>query len=249
MVQPDQTRDPVERLAVEIRRMQARITTLERGGLRIPILDADPAADDPTTLWMFNDGRLRGRDAEGRVREWATTTPGATTSGDPKPAVLTPHLHATVYSATGLQCYCPVHGKEDPLYFGQESSTHGERLVMVFLDDATIRADLAGATVQQVEMSARTLQAFGAAGVDIAWGAHAEAAEPATYKQKYEAVWTDHWPQVGGDDWRTMPNWFGVSLRDDVIRGLVVNQPSTSNLYFGRLDSTLSLRITYTHAH
>lgn len=246
MVQPDQTRDPVARLATELRWMKHRLKQLERGSLVVPVLDEDPDADDPTNLWLLNDGRLRGRDAEGRIREWVATAPGSSTSSDPKPAVLTPHLHQQTYEATDSACYCPVHGVEDPLYFGRVNATHGERRVMFMLPDTT--ADLAGASIQRVELSVRTLEAHQTQ-VEIAWGAHDEAALGGTYHQRYEDVWRDTWPEVGGDEWRPMPRWFGEALRDSTITGLVVNQPSTSPAYYGRLDTALSLRITYTHAH
>lgn len=364
MVQPDQTRDPVKRLAVEIKRLQQRITTLEQGGFRIPILDADPVAADPTSMWMFNDGRLRARDASDRLREWGpmhsfalqmtgawptavpgptsgtaftlsaggtlrgiaiasgfstlsstpitvqvyidgtlvatsqlnnsvstgvhlTTNaaafaialdagvhylyfrqtsgtsnagdfgaafgvispdPGAALTSDPKPVVPTPHQHQVVYAPLDATCFCPVHGVEDDLYFGDLDATHGERLLMFTFDWATIQSDLAGATIDAVELDAGTLEAFGPQ-VQIAWGGHAEATMPAVYHQVYEDVWRDTWPQVGGFGWRTMPQWFGKSLRDGVITGLVVNQPSTSAAFYGRLDPDVSLRITYSHAH
>ncbi len=226
--------------------MQARLDALERWGFRVPILDDDPSVDDPINLWMFNDGRLRGRDADGTIRQWTNDTPGSSTSANPKPAVLTPHLHQTTWAASDSQDYCPVHGLETPLYFGQYDATHGERLVMFLLPD--IATELTGASIRQVELQAKTLDA-NQAQVEIAWGGHAETSLGGTYHQQYEDVWRDTWPQVGGDTWRTMPNWFGEALRDGDITGLVVNQPSTSKAYYGRLDSVLNLRITYTHAH
>lgn len=226
--------------------MRQRVETLERWGFRVPVLDEDPAATEPINLWMFNDGRLRGRDADGTIREWQGNAPGSSTSSNPKPAVQTPHLHQTAWAATDSQCFCPVHGLEDPLYFGELDATHGERLVMFLLPN--IATELSGATVQQVELQARTLDAYQAQ-VEIAWGGHAESALGASYHQQYEDVWRDTWPQVGGDTWRIMPRWFGEALRDGDITGLVVNQPSTSKSFYGRLDTALSIRITYSHAH
>jgi hypothetical protein len=249
MVQPDQTRDPVARLAAELNRLRQRVKAMEDGGLKVPILDEDPSADDPTNLWLFNDGRLRGRDASGNIREWVPTAPGSSTSGTPKPPTLTPHLHATTYAATDAAAFCPEHGVELELNFGFLSPAHNERLVMVIFDDATIRADLAGATIHGIEISARTLDSYLVDGVEIAWGGHNESALPGAYSQQYEDVWRDTWPRIGGEEYREMPRWFGRALRDDDIRGLVINQPSTAQSYAGRLDPAVSLRITYSHAH
>ena len=247
----DQTGDPVRRLAARLLRLDSRLAAVERRGSFLPVLDADPASPQPGQVWMLNDGRLRGVNADGDLIEWTNaTTPGGSTSTNLKPAASRPHQHQSTYSATDAACYCPVHGKESQLFYGQIDSTHGERRVMFAFDSATIRSDLNGATVRKVEMKVRNLHSHGNGGVDIHWGGH-RADDPlaATYSAAYRDVWSDRWPRVGGDDWREMPQWFGRAFRDDLIRGLTIDQPSSSLGFYGLIHSALDLRVTYTHKH
>jgi len=299
----DQVPGVVARLKARLDRFESRIAALERRGLVIPVLDEDPADEDPTNLWLLNDGRLRARDAEGRIREWVPTvdarpllptfaadpavatgwrfwlrgsdaalrarlandtvvtfTPSAggsaadggtgstgnRVSTDPKPAHSQQRVHREVYSATDAKCYCPVHGVEGPLYYGRYSSTHGERRVMFDLPDATIRSDLDGAVVRKAELRVRNLHSYQNSGVDIHFGGHKSGSLPGSFSQSYNNVWSGHWPKVGGDTWREIPKWFGQALRDDKIRGLTIDQPSTSVSYYGLVHAGLDLRITYT---
>lgn len=83
----DQTGDPVEQLVAHIRGLEDRIRALEEPGFRIPVLDADPDTDDPTNLWFLEDGRLRGRTADGTLHEFVSVTssrpPVPTFASDP----------------------------------------------------------------------------------------------------------------------------------------------------------------------
>lgn len=74
MTELDQTASNVAKFMAMIRAIGNRITTLERRGARIPILDDDPDPGDYTNLWMLNDGRLRGRNADGTVFEYLPST-------------------------------------------------------------------------------------------------------------------------------------------------------------------------------
>ena len=73
MTQPDQTTSSVDKFMAMIRAVSRRVQALERRGMRIPILDADPDAGDYTNIWMLNDGRLRARNADGTVFEYVPT--------------------------------------------------------------------------------------------------------------------------------------------------------------------------------
>lgn len=307
MTYQDQLPDPVARLAAKIDRLKDRIAALERRGLVIPVLDADPEVGDPTTIWLLNDGRLRAKDAEGRTHEWVPTvdqgykiktlssnpaastgidfwldggsrelrarlgsgvvarfapinagtssegggsSQGSGTSSDPKPTATRSHQHRQTWGATNAASYCPVHGRENrDLYYGRWSSTHGERRVMFTFNDSDIRSTLSGATIRKVEMKVRNLHAYSNGGINIHWGAHNSSALDASFHQRFRNVWKDHWPKVGGDVWRTMPDWFGRAFRDGTIRGLTIDQPSTSVSYYGLVASGLDLRITYSHKH
>lgn len=306
MTFPDQTTDPEAKLVAWLRRLENRVTALERRGLVIPIVDVDPDDTLPGEIWMLEDGRLRTRNAGGDLKEWPDVTalrpalptfatdPAASTgwrmwlrgsdgqlrvrqandavrtfdptttaaSGDggtgstgsgtstvSKPATGRTHTHRQVWTANGTGCYCPVHGRESRLYYGRWDGTHGERRLMFGFDDAAIRTALSGASIRVVEMRVQNLHANLNSGVYIHWGGHNQATLDASFHQRYRDVWKAHWPKVGGDVWRTMPAWFGTAFRDNKIKGLTVDQSSTSRTLYGQLATGLDLRITYSHKH
>lgn len=269
---------------------------------RIPILDADPDADDPTNLWAFDDGRVRFRGSDGTVHElepgfgmltlasapaastginvyhhassdtlrvrrpdgtWAVynpstvsaqtgqTAPGSTTTQN-KQADSQPTTKRKTYSASWGRAFNDVRGPEDAgnLYYGRWDSTWGERRIMLGLPDAAIRADLAGASIQKVELHLRNVDSYAFAGIEIYFGGHNQSAKPGSYSSVREQIFHDHWPHSGtGATWRGGSGditWFGKKLRDNVIKGITVNQPSGSRSYYGQLDwSSFQLRITY----
>lgn len=256
-----QARLAQQRASAQLAEKLAGIATAAKAnrstGFRIPELDADPAADDPTNVWVLADGRFRIRTLDGIVHEFkdvASTggTTGGTTSTKPKPADPVPKKYRKSYAATWGRAFCPQHGAESggSLNYGNYSgsSAHGFRRIMLGFDDAAIRADLAGATIRSVELSVRNDHAFLNSGVDIVWGAHNRATVPGSYSAVRRGVYRGHWPKVGyGPTWRTVPDWYGAALRDNAIKGLTVDQPSSSDAYYGALDwSSARLRVTYT---
>jgi hypothetical protein len=298
---PDESTDPSRQFAAYLSRLEARIAKLEAANI-VPVLDADPADDDPTNMWMLNDGRLRARTADGVVVEFRpvsqqayvptlsadptiasgiklwflttgalrgrlandvvvavtgtqgqssgnTTAPPPTTTV-PKPAPVVVKQYQKIYTADDTACYCPAHGVESALYYGAFSgSAHPERRLMFGFPDATIRADLSGATIRSVSLRVKNLHSWPNSGVDIYWGAHNVATLGATFSQGFKPFWHSHWPKVGGDTWRAMGSaglWIGNAFRDNRIKGLTVDQPSTSNSFYGQLHPGLDLAITYT---
>jgi hypothetical protein len=69
MTQRDQVATGLERLSALLLRMSDRLSTLEKRGTRIPVVDDDPNAGEYGNIWQFNDGRLCWRDADGDVHE------------------------------------------------------------------------------------------------------------------------------------------------------------------------------------
>lgn len=76
--------DAQERVEAAARRAQDQLAELiwrvreesrqgRTQGFAIPTLDDDPPAGDPTTIWRFEDGRLRVRRADGGVDEFVPT--------------------------------------------------------------------------------------------------------------------------------------------------------------------------------
>lgn len=300
-----------EDMARILRRIRDEARANRTQGFDIPTLDADPAADDPTTIWRFEDGRLRVRRADGGVDEFVptldtrprvpsfTSTPsvgsgwrmwmnptngrlqvrladdtivtfypdaGAGSGGDGgtgtsggsttktlKPADPRPHRHTKTYSASWSSAFCATHGKEGggQLYYGYYPGSHGERKIMLGLPDATIRADLSGATIRKVEFQMRNTHAYLNGGVDVSFGAHAKSSEPGSYSSVRERVVSRHWPKSGyGEAWRDVPDWFGERLKSGAIAGITINQPSSAIGYYGQMDpSSFRLRVTFTHSH
>lgn len=305
MTQPEQNTSSVVRLGAYISNLTRRVTTLERRGLRIPILDADPPPGDYTNIWLLQDGRLRIRNATGDVVEFVPATdyrpalptfasdpavstgwrmwlngstgalkarlasdtvktysadgaggssdggtpaPGSGTSTVPKPAVVRRYTHVSTFSADDANCYCPIHGLEGALYYGRFSSTHNERRLMFGFDATAIRnAITAQGWIYKVEMRVTNLHSYANSGINIYWGGHNVDNLGGSFSQRYARVWASKWPKVGGRTWRTMPIWFGTAFRDGLIRGLTVDQPSSSISYYGLLKSDLQIRITYTN--
>lgn len=300
MTFPDETTDATRQHAAWLQRLEQRVAKLEAGFI-IPVLDADPEDEDPTNLWLLNDGRMRGRTADGVIVEYrphtmpfvptvsadpsiasniklwfmqngqlrgrlandvvvnVSASAGAgsgnspappPTSGTPKPPVTVIKQYRSYYAADDSACYCTTHGVESSLYYGRFSgSAHGERRVMFGFNDAAIRADLLGATIRSVQLRVKNLHAWPNSGVDIYWGAHNVGALGASWSQSYAPYWHSHWPKVGGDTWRSMGAaglWTGNAFRDNRIKGLTIDQPSTSNSFYGQVHPGLDLAITYT---
>jgi hypothetical protein len=242
------------RMARTLRRFRDDARQSRSQGLVIPTLDADPPTDDPTVMWRFEDGRLRVRRADGGVDEFTPVgysgSTGTGSSGTPKPVDPEVKERVKTYSATWGRSMCPQHGPESgsALYYGLYAAQyHGQRRVMLGFDDATIRADLAGSTIRKVELRFHNTHAYYNNGVDVRIGGHKKDTPPGGYSSVRERVFTGHWPKTGGDTWKRVPDWFGRSLRDDVIRGLTINQGTDAVAFYGAMSwGSAKLRITYT---
>lgn len=185
----------------------------------------------------------------------AGVSAGAVTSAQAKVADPMPHVHRTEWAPVWGRTICPAHGVETGavLAYGDNNSVHGERQIMLGFDHAAIATALAGAEITDVELSVLNQDAVGTS-VDLHWGGHNVSAAPAAYSSVRVSAFVDTWPRNGyGDTWRGGRGditWFGRALRDDQIKGLVVDQPSAAPSLHGMLDwATTRLRITYNHAH
>jgi hypothetical protein len=308
MTFPDQAVTSIARLAAFLRRLSDRLDSLEKRGTRIPVLDVDPPAGEYGNIWLFNNGRLHVRDADGVVHEFVpsvdyrpvlptfasdpavstgwrmwlvggtgalrarlsndtvktfsadaaggasdggTPPPPPTTSPTPKPPVVRRVTHVSTFAADDSACYCPIHGVENTLYYGQWSSTHGERRCMFGFDATAIRAALTSqAEILKVEIIATNLHSNLNSGVDVRWGAHNVDTLGASWAQTYAGVWIGHWPKVGGRTWRNMGQagkWLGYQFRDGNVRGLTIDQPSPSSIYYGQMRGDIQLRFTYSN--
>lgn len=249
-----------DRLAVKLRGIAEQARNTRSTGLHVPIMDADPADDDPTNLWLLEDGRLRARTADGTIHEYTPDgadtpgggdTTGGGTSTKPKPADTAPRRFQKTYAATWGRTYCATHGVETGgnLRYGTfPGSAHGMRRIMFGFNDSAIRSDLSGATIRKVELSMRNTDSWYHSGISIRWGAHNRSAAPSGFSAVRAGIYTGSWPEAGyGATWRNVTTWIGKALRDNDIKGLTVVQPTAGATHYGELDwSSLRLRITYT---
>lgn len=233
-----------DRLAGVLSKLAGQASVVRSTGFRIPILDADPDADDPTNLWMLEDGRLRGRTAGGVIKEWAAVgSPGGTTTGTPKPVDPAPQRIYHTYKANWARMFCENHGAEDypaHVQYGWGGTKHNERKVMLGFDDAQIRTDFAGATIKQVQLRMLNTDSAYSSGVTLRWGAHNQDTAPGSYSATRFDAWRGNWPQSGwgggAGHWRTIPAWFGNAFRDNQIKGMTINQPNRSRAWWGEME-------------
>lgn len=76
---------PRGRLLQVVKNLAARVKQLENGGLYIPCYTQDPAAsDNRSNIWVLSDGRLRLRQRDGSIVEYAPVgSPGSSNSANP----------------------------------------------------------------------------------------------------------------------------------------------------------------------
>lgn len=241
-------------------------------GPTIPTLTATPATSTGIDVWIVNgSNNLRVRLSDGTIATYLSNTAAAvpnppasawttqlTSSTVAKPTDAALNSYRKVYVGTWAQMFYGDGGQAsswgaDYFAFGwkQSFSTYlgwGQLRTMIGFDSATIRADLAGATVQQVELYLNMTDAYGN-DVLAHIGGHTYSAAPNSYdpsvRDKSRGRWGAH-----ESAYRNLDTYFGNSLRDDVIRGLVIDQQSTSYSSYGQARGPSSdgpkLRISYT---
>lgn len=217
--------------------------------VRIPVLEADPPFSQGINLWMDPNGNLRSYGPDETKYQYgktAVTAASGSFPADPQPETL-----QKAYATDWGQTYCDVHGVETGtpgVWYGDSvDGAHRGRKIMLGLPDATIRSDLAGATIQRVELTAANLDAA-ASNVFLHWGLHNEDTAPSVYSAMRKDAYLDYWPRAGpgAAPWRVVHNAFGEWLRDNVAKGLTIDQPNGSG-NSGLLDWTsVQIRITYT---
>lgn len=240
-----------DQLAAALRRINDRASLSRTPGLQLPIFDDNPPADDPTTLWGTDDGRLKFRGTDGTVHELggqADTGP----STEPREVESKKQTKKFVktYSTNWARTLCPNHGVETggDLYYGRYSGTHNERRIMLGFNDQAISSDLSGATIREVWIRMRNAHSYYNGGVRVHFGTHNHDTPPGGYSSNRERVFDAHWPKSGfGKDWRRAPNWIGDRFRTGGVKGLTINQPSGAIQFYGAMDpGSFRLRIIYT---
>ncbi|MFF8768488.1 hypothetical protein ACF07Q_28570 [Nocardiopsis dassonvillei] len=131
----------------------------------------------------------------------------------------------------------------------------GNQYSKIGFNDSAIRADLAGATIDRVQVRLTNEHAWHNSGLTARIGTHNNSSEPSgsssadgTFSRSSHA-WTK-----GQTKYVTLPSGVGAELRDGTTRGLTLGRPTTGNRsdygYFRGHDAGGShrplLRITYT---
>lgn len=211
----------------------------------IPVLTAHPDVEDGITLYLDPNGNLRAMAPDGTIYQYtktAVTAPSGSFPADPMPEMFT-----ATYSAAWARAFCDTHGVENvPLlgYGDDPANTHGYRTIMIGFPSATIQTDLAGATIDDVELSITNVDAF-LPQVTLHIGWHDQTSAPTIYSATRAETVEIEVPKAG-QIWTPLDDVFGEALRDNLYDGITIEQPrGLANS--GSLDWTATqIRIDYT---
>lgn len=253
-------RTPEERFVRYIRELEDRIASLQNRPLQIPYLDADPTTDYAGNIWMFQDGRVRIRLADGTIKELATVASTGATSGTAKPAVAaqttTKYLTASAtFTKSYRQSGGETGGNHTYLYYGDsgESSFNGKQQSIIGFNSGSIAATLAGAIIDKVELYLYNIHTWAGSGSTVYFGVHNNSSAPSTasgivHAHDFISSGKTH-RNTGG--WLTLSTEFGSRLRDGTGKGIILQAPNNSRSYYGYAAGVGSgltipqIRITY----
>lgn len=236
--------DPLAALQRELADLRSTVDSAMRRPFRVPILAADPPVEDPTDLWMFPDGRLRGRHLNTTgtafvTREWVTTAPGAATSGTAAaPPTTVPVTVQDTFVAQWTQSYRQSSAARTDagavmLYYGSSGDGfNGKNQSLIGFDHAAIAAALAGSTVNAVWLRLMNIHGWYHSGVNVYFGIHNFSSEPASWAGGLFRI-VSH--RFGKPQERTvpMPLSFATSIRDGTGKGISIEAPNSSKEFYG----------------
>lgn len=215
----------------------------------VPQLSADPPADDPTNLWMRNDGRLRGRykNSGGTwtyvdypMRSDITSPPAVPANPAPPPPGAVPQTYQTTWEATWSQTYTSAGTKrtdsigETAVVFGASGiDTYGQQRSLIGFDYAAIATELTDTAIERVDLTMTMLEKYWTT-VQVFFGAHNFSAEPSTFdvtdillRQSANATFGVETLTV------PLPMGFAQILRAGTGKGLVLEAPNADRGFYG----------------
>ena len=138
-------------------------------------------------------------------------------------------------------------------YQGRYSATNGNQYSMIGFDDALIRSDTAGSTINKVELYLNNNHFYSNSGGNAVIGTHNQTTLSGTHSssQINDNLQQTHF-DLGQAKWITIPNSIGTALRDNTAKGIALGPgPTTSQSYYGYFagngqSGEPQLRITYT---
>lgn len=166
---------------------------------------------------------------------------------------ITEETYVTEYAITNKQTYWSSGSQDNQtstlphLIQGSYDNTLGNRRgTLCWFNDAQIRADLAGAEIDYVEVYMKRISDIhGQTTAEVHIGRHNVASEPGTYFSDLAVLASPQFVR-GEAKWVPVPHEFGEMLRDNTEKGIGVIVMSTSQLYYARMDQAVTkLRITY----
>ena len=122
---------------------------------------------------------------------------------------------------------------------------------MAGFDDANIRATLAGARIERVELYLHSLHWAYMSGGTAVIGLHNARGWQERFSEVNHGVARVRYYRRDQGQWITLPNWVGDNLRDNLITGITTNADNNSlwqyGIFAGVGDSWKrpKLRITY----
>lgn len=252
-------RTPEERFFQTITDLQARINQLEARPLQIPYLNADPSTDYKGNIWMFQDGRVHIRLADGTIKELVTSASSGGTSGTPNPTIpAQPVTVSKTWTATWSQAYRQSGGftgsNQNYLYYGNsgESSFNGTQHSLIGFDYADIATFLSGSTINSVEIFLDSLHTWANSGATCFFGMHSNATKPSTYGGVVRDLVSSAKLLRGQQEYHGISTEFGQKLRDGSAKGIILQAPNSSSSYYGYVAGVGSglplptLKVTYT---
>jgi len=130
---------------------------------------------------------------------------------------------------------------------------NGNQYSMIGFDDALIRSDTAGSTINKVELYLNNNHFYSNSGGNAVIGTHNQTTLSGTHSssQINDNLQQTHF-DLGQAKWITIPNSIGTALRDNTAKGIALGPgPTTSQSYYGYFagngqSGEPQLRITYT---
>lgn len=138
-------------------------------------------------------------------------------------------------------------------YQGRYSSTNGNQFSMIGFPYATIQSDLAGSTINKVELYLDNVHFYSNSGGEAIIGTHNQTSVSGNHSSsQINSNLSSPSFTYGQGKWVTLPNSIGNAFRDNTAKGIALGPgPSTSQIYYGYFrgngqSGEPQLRITYT---
>lgn len=241
---------PEDRILTELRELRTLVASLSAAAPKVTIVTEDPDADSGITLWMMTDGRLRGRRTDGTIMQYATTTPGESTSAEPGP---TPGYNPTSYeylqAASWQQAYkdggsSQYDNPAGRMFYGNNEDGNGEYVSMMGFPSLT---DFApgpeGIFIARVQAFIDNEFTYLAGGATLRIGLHNSSTAPGTFSETVAGVITIPVLSEGGM-WVDLPTSIGEAFSAGTAKGLTFHQAESAKTYYGYADS-IQLKISY----